>query len=362
MKTNERLTKLNDQLNDRYVPANEYENVITYPKLITLTTTMRCNYRCWMCYQQDFTGDMDWRIVEKIKHVLPSVKTLQLFGGEPLLYSRFEELCDLAGKNYCEIEVITNGSLLNERRRTTLIDNNASLVKVSLEAATQPTYDSIRGGDLEQVLGNMEKFAKERDAKGKDTTLQINFVAMERNIRELPALTERAAAIGVDKLLVLYVNAFNREDIARESLFFHQNLSDENMIKAIEIGREKGIEVTIPDLFTKDKKELDIVEDARMDTNCHSPWKNCIISLNGDLQFCCGLTGGPSGNLLEQDFDDIWFGEKLTRFRKLVNTPAQPDCCNTCRVKGRNIRDVGFHIRNKGIADKLLAEFGMAED
>ncbi|BCS89176.1 radical SAM protein [Pseudodesulfovibrio sediminis] len=358
MNTNERLTKLNDQLNDRYVPANEYENVITYPKLITLTTTLRCNYRCWMCYQEDFTGDLDWRVVEKIRHVLPSVKTFQLFGGEPLLYNRFEELCDLAGENFCEIEVITNGSPLTESKRRALLENNASIVKISLEAATQATYDSIRGGDLEQVLGNLEKFAEERARMGQaNPTFQINFVAMERNIRELPALVERAASIGVDKLLVLYVNAFNREDIARESLFFHQELSDENMIKAVEAGRRHGLEVTIPDLFSTNTAQ---VEDACMDSTCHSPWKNCIINLNGDVLFCCGRTGGPIGNLLEQDFDDMWYGDKITRFRKLVNTSGQPDCCNTCRVKGRNIRDIGYHIRSKAVADKLMAEFGVA--
>ncbi len=359
MDTNERLTKLNDQLNNRYVPANEYENVITYPKLITLTTSLRCNYRCWMCYQQDFTGDLDWRIVEKIKHVLPSVKTLQLFGGEPLLYDRFEELCRLAGDNHCEIEVITNGSMLDQKRRRALLENKASLVKVSLDGATQKTYESIRGGNLENVLGNIEKFAMERAQYNLMTpVLQINFVAMERNIRELPTLVKRAAAIGVDKVLALYVNAFNREDISRESLFFHQKLSDEHMVQAVETGRELGVEVTIPALFTRDNPNMD---EACVDTTCHSPWKNCIINLDGSVVFCCGLTGGPIGNLLEDDFDDMWFGEKITRFRRLVNTPGQPDCCKTCRVKGRNIRDVGFHIRDAQLAQKLMRENDLAK-
>lgn len=358
MDTNERLTKLNDQLNDRYVPSNEHDNVITYPKLITLTTTMRCNYRCWMCYQEDFTGDLDWRIVEKIKHVLPSVKTFQLFGGEPLMYSRLDDLCELAGSNYCEIELITNGSLLDEKRRALLLDNNASQVKVSLEAASQPTYESIRGGKLEQVLGNLEAFATERAQRNqKNPNLQINFVAMHRNIRELPELVKRAAAIGVDKVLVLFMNALQREDLARESLFFHQELSDACMTEAVAIGREHGIEVTIPDLFSSDTSS---VEDACVDTTCHSPWKNCIINLDGSMMFCCGRIGRTMGNLLEKDFDDLWFGNLITSFRKVVNTPEQPECCDTCRVKGRNVRDVGFHIRNEEVAQRLAKEFGAA--
>ena len=351
MDTNRRLTQLNDQLNDRYVPANEYENVITYPKLITLTTTLRCNYRCWMCYQPEFKGDLDWQVVEKIKHVLPSLKTMQLFGGEPLLYDRLEDLCILAGDNHVGIELITNGSLLDEKRRTLLLDNNASLIKVSLEAATQKTYAAIRGGDLETVLSNIEKLVQERTQRGMtDPVVQINFVAMEKNIRELPDLVERAGAIGVDNILVLFMNAQGREDLARNSLFFHQELSDKYMALGVEAAKKHGVKVTVPDLFST---EATIAQDARMDTSCHSPWKNCIINLNGDMLFCCGLTGGPLGNLLTDDFDDLWFSPKITRFRQLVNTAEQPACCNTCRVKGRNVRDISFHIRNAKLVEKL---------
>lgn len=66
-----RITRINDQLNDRYVAENAWENIVTYPKLVTLTTTLRCNYRCWMCYQKSFKGEMDWGIVERLEHVLP---------------------------------------------------------------------------------------------------------------------------------------------------------------------------------------------------------------------------------------------------------------------------------------------------
>ena len=66
------LTILNERLNDFYVMHNT-EEVITYPKLVTLTTTLRCNYRCWMCYQKSFSGDMDWQIIERLAHVLPKV-------------------------------------------------------------------------------------------------------------------------------------------------------------------------------------------------------------------------------------------------------------------------------------------------
>jgi radical SAM protein with 4Fe4S-binding SPASM domain len=300
-----------------------------------------------MCYQQAFEGDMDWRIVERLSHVLPFIKTIQLFGGEPLLYPRVKDLFTLASNNACEIQVITNGSLLTSKSRELIRTNNTTLVKISLEASTQETYESIRGGNLEKILSNIERLAMDRKRPcASHPEIQINFVAMERNIRELPTLVARAANIGVDSLLVLYVNCGHREDLARESLYLHQELSDEYMQKALEVGKQLGIRVTTPGFFSKKLKDPDC------DRTCHSPWKNCLIDVNGNLSFCCG-GAGPLGNILETPFDELWHNQTITNFRRLVNTNEQPECCKTCRVKGRNHREAAFHIRNPKIIASL---------
>lgn len=343
------LTRLNERLNDFYVEHNT-EDIVTYPKLVTLTTTLRCNYRCWMCYQKTYEGDMDWRIVEALEHVLPFAKTLQLFGGEPLLYPRIQDLFALASANACEIQVITNGSLLTRKNRDLILANNVSQVKISMEAATQPTYAAIRGGDLDTVFGNIAALAKARDKRGTTAPeIQINFVAMARNIRELPAVVERASASGVDSLLVLYMNCGQREDLARDSLYLHQSLSDECMEQALNAGQRLGLNVTTPGFFAAGRP------DPELDRTCHSPWKNCLIDINGGVSFCCG-GAGAIGNLLETPFDELWHGEKISTFRRLVNKPGQPACCRTCRVKGRNHREASFHIRNAELVERLLAQ------
>ncbi len=340
------LTRLNERLNDFYVEHNT-EDIVTYPKLVTLTTTLRCNYRCWMCYQKTYEGDMDWRIVEALAHVLPFVKTLQLFGGEPLLYPRVNDLFSLASDNACEIQVITNGSLLTRKNRELILANNVSQVKVSLEAATQPTYSAIRGGDLDAVFGNIAELAAARNQRGTAAPeIQINFVAMERNIRELPGVVERAAATGVNSLLVLYMNCGSREDLARESLYLHQDLSDEYMQKALEAGERLGLHVVTPGFFDASRP------DPELDRTCHSPWKNCLVDIDGTVSFCCG-GAGPIGNLLQTPFDELWHGEKIGTFRRLVNKPGQPACCRTCRVKGRNHREASFHIRDAAMVKRL---------
>ena len=190
------LKRFNERLNDFYVEHNT-EDVITYPKMVTLTLTLKCNFRCWMCYQKNFSDEMDWRCVDNIRRVLPFVRTLQLFGGEPLLYPKIDDLFALAKENACEIMLITNGSLLNDKRRATIMEHNVVQVKVSMEAATQETYRFIRGGNLEGVWKNIEALATARRANGKsEPEIQINFVAMENNIRELPRFRQKGVAGG----------------------------------------------------------------------------------------------------------------------------------------------------------------------
>ena len=347
------LKRFNERLNDFYVEHNT-EDVITYPKMVTLTLTLKCNYRCRMCYQKNFSDEMDWRCVDNIKRVLPFVRTLQLFGGEPLLYPKIDDLFALAKDNACEIMLITNGSLLNAERRASILDHNVVQLKISMEAATQETYRFIRGGNLEGIWKNIEAIAKARRANGKSgPEIQINFVAMENNIRELPAFVKRASQAGVDSLLVLFMNCQNREELAERSLYFYQALSDACMAEALEIGNGAGVDVKIPGLFSENaQKELGV----ETDTTCHSPWKNCLIDVKGNMSFCCG-GAGTLGNLIESGFDELWHNEKITFFRRRVNKEDQPFCCNTCRVKSRNFRDISFHIRNDELAAAMEERF-----
>ncbi len=344
------LKSRNEAVNDQYVADNTFEDVATFPKLVTYTSTLRCNYRCFMCYQGSFTGDMDMRIVERTAHVLPHARTVQVFGGEPLLFQGLGEILATANSAACDIEIISNGSLLDSRRRSLLLDNTVTLFKVSLEAATQETYASIRGGDLAKVFANIRALAEEREQRGlSHPTLQINFVAMQRNIMELADTVRMASDAGVSRVLVLYMNCGSNPELAEESLYLNQNLSDQGMIAALDAGRETGVEVSIPGLFSSEAEQE---QSIAKDRTCHSPWKNCLIDIHGNASFCCG-GAGKLGNVLDTPFDELWHSEKITRFRRLVNTPEQPSCCVTCRVKGRNHRDPAFHFPNKKLAEAM---------
>jgi radical SAM protein with 4Fe4S-binding SPASM domain len=72
------------------------------------------------------------------------------------------------------------------------------------------------------------------------------------------------------------------------------------------------------------KKEADAAEAAEAPAQsdrmpCPGLWKTPVIRWDGELMACCADVDGEIavGNLRDADFDELWFGEKMTEYRLL---------------------------------------------
>ncbi|MHC4439566.1 MAG: SPASM domain-containing protein [Planctomycetota bacterium] len=65
---------------------------------------------------------------------------------------------------------------------------------------------------------------------------------------------------------------------------------------------------------------------------CYEPWQTFMTSLDGSVYTCC-RGGEVMGNLLEQDFQEIWNGEKYRAYRRNINSFRPPQACMDCPVK-----------------------------
>jgi MoaA/NifB/PqqE/SkfB family radical SAM enzyme len=312
-------------------------NIDTLPTQITLTMTLRCNYRCKMCYQNTFSGDMDRKILKKIEDIMPFARSVQAFGGEPLAYPHLDEVIDFSRKYETELHTITNGSLITEGMARDLVASGFRHMKVSIDAGTPQTYKQIRGGNFFEVIGGVARITREKLRL--DTpypNIHINFLAMKSNILELPKLVVIAAEIGVTDVNVFFPS-LHKEELLHECLYFHQEESDITMLKAREIGKELGVNVRLPQLFSEEPDK----HDKRF--NCADPWTKFLIDVNGDATLCCG--GAPIlGNILESSMDDIWNGEIAQNIRKTVNTDKEPPYCKICRLRKPSTKELGMHI------------------
>jgi MoaA/NifB/PqqE/SkfB family radical SAM enzyme len=345
------IKAMNQTLAEAFGRSNA-EKLVTFPLEITLTLLLKCNYRCSMCYQKSYEGELDWSVIERIEPLLPFANTLQLFGGEPLLYQRITELFDMAHRHGCVITTISNGSLLSEEMCQKLVEHQVGGIKFSIDAGTAATYKRIRGGDFAKVMAGVERISELKLRHGTPLpVMDFNFLAMRSNLPELPRLLRIASSLGVRAINVFYPG-IHKEALVEECVFFDQGRSDDMLRAAADIAGRLGVGLRLPLLFSEAPEPGNREVSDRREP-CLDPWTKLIVGVDGEASLCCA---GPTaiGNLGEAEFTDLWNGQKATRLRRLVNTSKAPAYCWHCGIHQGSPREAEFHLKTP----ELLAKYG----
>jgi MoaA/NifB/PqqE/SkfB family radical SAM enzyme len=108
-----------------------------------------------------------------------------------------------------------------------LIAHGLKSLFVSIDAASRETYRAVRGADaFERVVAQVRDLDEQKRALGSPTPrLTLTFVAMRRNIDELPEFVRLARRLGVDRVIADYLIVYS-EDMRGQSLFYDQEHSD----------------------------------------------------------------------------------------------------------------------------------------
>jgi MoaA/NifB/PqqE/SkfB family radical SAM enzyme len=129
-----------------------------------------------------------------------------LFGGigEPTYHPALPEMIAQVKAIGCRVEMITNGTLLTADRSAQIINAGLDMMWVSIDGAHAESYADVRlGAHLERVIENMKRFRRLRRPGHRPVPeMGIAFVAMKRNIKELPQLLALAKRLGVTQFHV----------------------------------------------------------------------------------------------------------------------------------------------------------------
>jgi sulfatase maturation enzyme AslB (radical SAM superfamily) len=165
--------------------------------------TERINYPAGPEYQARL--DLQKRLLEPYlngPHDQPF--TLSVTGsGDPFASKVFrEQLFALDGRKFpnMRINLQTNGVLLTPKtwRRMHAIHENIEAVFLSIDAATEQTYNiTRRGGHWDTLMENCARLGEFR-ASGQLKYLRFDFVVQLANYTEMPAFVELSRAMGAD--------------------------------------------------------------------------------------------------------------------------------------------------------------------
>ncbi len=191
-----------------------------FPSKLFLEVTTRCNLHCKMCVRQTsdhgiISGDLSEAVFERLKPAMAGMNEVIISGvGEPLLHPRLESfICAIKSTLPASgsVGLQTNGTLLTPRKIQELLSVDLDTICISVDAVTSDLLGSIRAGaqfhQLEKALTHLSK-AKARSLCAA-TSVGIEFVLMQNNLRHLPQVLQWAAGLGVDFAIVSHLLPFD---------------------------------------------------------------------------------------------------------------------------------------------------------
>ena len=331
------------------------------PLTVYMDQNNRCNLKCRMC------GFSDARVAALRKYDMPRAMfdaiAAQVFPQtnililsiltEPFMTRDFPERLEAVrahGVPYSEI--ITNGTLLNERSIDRILDAGITCLTFSIDGGTKEIYEAIRvGARFETVMANLRLFQAMRDARGaRLPELRINHVLSEPNIDHFEEFLALASRIRPERIGVRTVSRMSDAPI--------QESADPEFWAKIGVARRQLADFCrrtgVQDAgFLRDRPTtIDLFGDAGEKLICRTPWEHLAIHANGDVFPCMAWTRPPIGNFARQTFTEIWNGKELEAIRREFAAVRPGLDCLNCSIR-REVADPDDDFFYRKIAKPL---------
>lgn len=323
-----------------------------------LSLTYRCNLMCSMCtqYGEGFKNfapkDLpveEWEnFFQSVADVTPKPKML-LMGGEPLLYEDFDRLFDLTQKYGFNVQIVTNGVLLD--KYLDRISKTDTTITISLDGLCS-THDKIRNkpGTFDKVMQNIEKINRLQNS-GSRIKLNINCVMLPDNADELADflsfIQEKNIEILTFQHLQFSSEKLNNITEKEWELLLNKSYGgglippkkykiDEEYLQKLKLAIKNLKKICKTKAFIFPALEDDEIENYYLEKNlkeirpgriCTTPWINPTIHSNGDVSNCIG---NIIGNITQNDFWEIWNNEKASKLREALCSNGKFTLCAKC--------------------------------
>ena len=138
------------------------------------------------------------------------------------------------------INLQTNGVMFTENmwERMSLCHDNISTVLISIDAATEETYNKVRvGGKWDILMKNIEMVDELRRC-GEIDRLRLDFVVQRQNYREMPQAVELAQSLlGVDGIYFAILTdwgTWSRDEYKWHAVWMQDNEMHEDFIRVLD--------------------------------------------------------------------------------------------------------------------------------
>jgi GT2 family glycosyltransferase/MoaA/NifB/PqqE/SkfB family radical SAM enzyme/cytochrome c-type biogenesis protein CcmH/NrfG len=338
-----------------------------FPTQVHFLMIDKCNAKCIMCGGNYFCGNSKKKItLDKFKKMASNLQ-LQLCrgivlagAGDPLLNMDLVPIIRFVREKYphISISITTNGIALTDKLSESFLDNDIAIVNISINSSTRETYRRIMQVDcFDKVCKNVKNLVDMRNRRANRTKIQFSNAINKLNIEELPLLVELSSDLGVDSINIMYCRFYPEKirhwNVAHEenrlhdkdSLFYHQQLSDKVVEKTEVLAKKYRINFLHEPLFKENVSPQP----------CIWPIMELMVGFDGEIYPCGGsevhfkekVEKGiyNFGNALTESIDSFWnndFYQALRISSKKLGTCLVPECKCCANVLGTN--EIRAHI------------------
>lgn len=328
--------------------ARSADTAAAYPSAIGIDVSDACNIACKVC-----SREIDWdrratallsfddfcRIYDQIRPLYLSLSGY----GETLLNKALPRMVAHATAGGSLVNVVTNGTLLDDGKASALLDAGLAKLKVSIDAAEAAVYAHVRErGDLDVVVRNVEKLVLMRDARRLGgPQVEVQFTMFRENLDQVSKLIELCHT----RLPTVEPYFHVMFTYGEQPLFVERGLPHGDptalavFAEAEALARTYGYVRTASSLRTATAQLTRDLSRAP----CYVPWYSCLISTDGDVYPCCyqSIRGVKVGNVLREPFAEIWNGPAMQAFRRGLREDRCGDkVCATCRYEDEGMEKV----------------------
>lgn len=327
------------------------------PLKLEMDIVNKCNLRCPMCmmrHQSHYRRPLQRMSLEDFEILAGesfwNVSALSFtYGAEPLLHPEFSRFIKIAGRyRIPNVYAVTNGLLLSEAIIKAMVMYGLHGLAVSVDAACPETYGKIRvGGDWGRLMQNLRDFQRiKRELRSKTPHLELDFVMMKTNIRELPEFVDLAAKLGATAVNAVHMVSFEGLGMERDSCSFLKGTTNEMLTRARTRSRNHGLQFTAPQLFNegaahtsytkiKDRFGLPASHTTERAGHCPFPWHFAAIDMQGNIVPCGWWTHQSGmGNIKSDSFLSIWNNEIYQNLRAEHKSGVLRKVCRNCPAAG----------------------------
>ncbi len=292
------------------------------PRMAIIHPTNRCNHNCTGCEyanihkrSPEFEAgslriiDESWlaaeiestRLLGLINEIADLGTTSILFsgGGEPTLHPSFDKALEEAKKRGLLIGIFTNGTAVNQQLAE-VIAQNATFIRVSIDASTAETYAAIRQVSLSafnQLKSAVGRLVAAKAHSGSKLQIGLKFLIRPCNLEEIISFVGLAKELGVESVQYKPIrNTTKDKELNSKEVQTAQKL--------IEHARSAH-----PDI----KVQGGVSTEIRVKVPCWITPLRVVVSAEGDIHLCNYFNHRRQthtfSNISHSLLKDIWFSD-----------------------------------------------------